>query len=67
MKLKLNPDKEIVAIARQQLKETGGYCPCVLEPFRDASTKCQCEEFRHQVAQGIEGECHCGLFIATKD
>ena len=54
MKIKLNPDKEIVAIARQQLKETGGYCPCVLEPFRDASTKCQCEEFRHQVEQGIE-------------
>ena len=54
MKIKLNPDKEIVAIARQQLKENGGYCPCVLEPFRDASTKCQCEEFRHQVEQGIE-------------
>ena len=67
MKIKLNPDKEIIAIARQQLKETGGYCPCVLEPFRDASTKCQCEEFRNQVEQGIEGECHCGLFIATKD
>ena len=67
MKIKLNPDKEIIAIARQQLKETGGYCPCVLEPFRDASTKCQCEEFRHQVEKGIEGECHCGLFIATKD
>ena len=67
MKIKLNPDKEIISIARQQLKETGGYCPCVLAPFRDASTKCQCEEFRHQVEQGIEGECHCGLFIATKD
>nr|DAZ84067.1 MAG TPA: ferredoxin-thioredoxin reductase [Caudoviricetes sp.] len=67
MKITLNPDKEIVAIARQQLKETGGYCPCVLEPFRNESAKCQCAEFRRQVAQGIEGECHCGLFIATKD
>lgn len=67
MKITLNPDKEIVAIARQQLKETGGYCPCVLEPFRNESAKCQCAEFRCQVAQGIEGECHCGLFIATKD
>ena len=67
MKITLNSDKEIVAIARQQLKETGGYCPCVLEPFRNESAKCQCAEFRRQVAQGIEGECHCGLFIATKD
>lgn len=67
MKITLNPDKEIVAIARQQLKETGGYCPCVLEPFRNESAKCQCAEFRRQVSQGIEGECHCGLFIATKD
>lgn len=67
MKIKLNPDKEIVAIARQQLKDTKGYCPCVLEPFRDEDTKCQCALFRQQIEQEIEGECYCGLFVTVKD
>jgi ferredoxin-thioredoxin reductase catalytic subunit len=67
MKIILNPDKEIVAIARQQLKETGGYCPCILEPFRDENTRCQCASFRQQIEQEIEGECYCGLFVAVKD
>ena len=67
MKIILNPDKEIVAIARQQLKETGGYCPCILEPFRDESTRCQCASVRQQIEQEIEGECYCGLFVAVKD
>ena len=67
MKIILNPDKEIVAIARQQLKETGGYCPCILEPFRDESTRCQCDSFRQQIEQEIECECYCGLFDAVKD
>lgn len=28
MKIKLNPDMEIVNTIREGLKKTGGYCPC---------------------------------------
>lgn len=28
MKIKLNPDQEIVNAIREDLKRTGGYCPC---------------------------------------
>jgi len=28
MKIKLNPDQEIVNTIREGLKRTGGYCPC---------------------------------------
>ena len=30
MKIKLNPDKEMVKTVREGLKRTGGYCPCML-------------------------------------
>ena len=30
MKIKLNPDQEIVNTIREGLKRTGGYCPCLL-------------------------------------
>ena len=38
MKIKLNPDQEIVNTIREGLKRTGGYCPCRLE--RTEATKC---------------------------
>ena len=28
MKIKLNPDQEIVNTIQEGLKRTGGYCPC---------------------------------------
>ena len=28
MKIKLNPDQEVVNTIREGLKRTGGYCPC---------------------------------------
>ncbi len=31
MKIKLNPDQEIVQTIREGLKRTGGYCPCRVE------------------------------------
>ena len=31
MKIKLNPDQEIVNTIREGLKRTGGYCPCRVE------------------------------------
>lgn len=44
MKIKLNPDQEIVSTIRKGLKRTGGYCPCRRE--RTEATKCMCQEFK---------------------
>lgn len=61
MKIKLNPDPEIVNTIREGLKRTGGYCPCRME--RTAATKCMCQEFQDQIADpGFEGFCHCMLY-----
>ena len=65
MKIKENPDKEIVAQIRQGLKMTGGYCPCRLE--RTAENKCMCREFRDQIENpDFEGFCHCLLYYKEK-
>ena len=48
MKIKLNPDQEIVSTIRKGLKRTGGYCPCRRE--RTEATKCMCQEFKNQIA-----------------
>lgn len=65
MKVILNPDKEHVAKMRAALKKNGGYCPCMFEKTKD--TECRCKEFRDQIEKGIEGMCHCGLWIAKKE
>ena len=44
MKIKLNPDQEIVNTIGEGLKRTGGYCPCRRE--RTEATKCMCQEFK---------------------
>ena len=59
LKIIKNPDNEIVEEIKARLKETNGYCPCVLPEAWSADTKCPCKNFREQT---IEGECHCGLF-----
>jgi ferredoxin-thioredoxin reductase catalytic subunit len=65
MKIKENPDKEIVAHLRQGLKMTGGYCPCRLE--RTPETKCMCVEFKQQIDDPeFEGFCHCMLYYKEK-
>ena len=57
MKIKLNPDQEIVNTIREGLKRTGGYCPCRRE--RTEATKCMCQEFKDQIADpNFEGYCH---------
>ena len=61
MAIRLSDDKELVEEIRQKLKENNGFCPCRIEKTDD--TKCMCKEFREQE----EGECHCGLYIKTKD
>ena len=40
MKVRLNPDEEVVKRVREGLKRTGGYCPCRLQRTED--NKCHC-------------------------
>ena len=59
MAIKLNTDEEQVKRVRKALKETGGYCPCVIPPYTE-DDKCMCKQFREQTSEGL---CHCGLYI----
>ncbi|MBQ8858985.1 MAG: ferredoxin thioredoxin reductase catalytic beta chain [Clostridia bacterium] len=64
-KFRLNEDKEMVALIRRGLEETGGYCPCRRERTED--NKCICREFREQIADpDFEGYCHCMLYYKPK-
>lgn len=61
MAITLNPDKKVVEMIREGLKQTGGYCPCRLE--RTEENKCMCQEFKDQIADPeFEGYCHCMLY-----
>lgn len=65
MKVVTNPDKDLVKEIRSKIKENNGHCACAIV-FND-DNKCICKEFREQIDGGIEGECHCGLYIVTND
>lgn len=66
MAVRLNEDKELVALIKQGLKEKGGYCPCRLE--RIPENKCMCEDFKAQIADPeFEGYCHCMLYFKSKE
>lgn len=62
MKIKFNPDKDVVKDIKKQVKENDGYCPCQL--VRTPDTKCMCKTFREQATPG---ECHCGLYIKVEE
>lgn len=65
MKIKLNPDQDLVNGLKHKMKQNGGYCPCRLR--RDDDTKCMCKEFREQIADPeFEGYCHCMLYYKEK-
>lgn len=57
MKIRSNPNRELVKEIREKLKENDGYCPCKI--VKNEDTKCICKEF---IEQGL-GPCHCGLYI----
>ncbi len=64
MKIKENPDKEIVKTVREGLRAKDGYCPCRLG--RDEDNKCMCKEFREQIKDpNFEGFCHCMLYYKS--
>ena len=65
IKVITNPDKDFVKEFREKLKENNGFCPCSL--FKNEDTKCMCKEFREQIANGIIGECHCGLYSVINE
>ena len=66
MKVRLNPDEEVVKRVRKGLKRTGGYCPCRLQRTED--NKCMCREFREQIRDpNFEGFCHCMLYYKEKE
>lgn len=65
IKIITNPDKGFVKEFREKLKENDGFCPCSL--IKNDDTKCMCKEFREQIANGVAGECHCGLHIAIEE
>ena len=66
MGIRLNEDKEVVAMIREGLKAKGGYCPCRLQRTED--NKCICKEFREQMADpNFEGYCHCRLYYKFKE
>lgn len=62
MKIKTIDDKQKAAEIQQAVKDNDGYCPCRLQ--HTPETKCMCQEFREQIAHGIPGNCHCGLYTA---
>lgn len=60
-KVRLNSDAEVVRYVREDLKASGGYCPC--RPQRTPDAKCVCKEFREQMEDpDFEGYCHCMLY-----
>ncbi len=65
MKIKLNPDNELVEAIKEGLKKKDSYCPCKLQKTED--NKCMCKEFRDQIANpDFEGFCHCMLYYKEK-
>lgn len=62
MKIKQYADAEYAEVVRAAIKLADGHCPCVLEEYRCADTKCMCKEFREAPIGTI---CTCGLYIKT--
>ena len=66
MKITLNPDEKIVAVVKEGLARTGGFCPCRRE--KKEEYKCMFQEFREQIKDpDFEGFCHCMLYYKSKD
>jgi len=65
MRIEINSDKDLVKEIRNKIKENDGHCACAI--IFDENNKCMCKEFREQIANGISGECHCGLYVAVEE
>ena len=65
MRIEINSDKDLVEEIRNKIKENDGHCACAI--VFDEDNKCMCKDFREQIANGISGECHCGLYVAIEN
>lgn len=63
MRIEINSDRDLVEEIRNKIKENNGHCACAI--LFNEDNKCMCKEFREQIAKGIDGECHCGLYVLT--
>lgn len=61
MKKHLNPDKEIVNVILEGLKNNQSYCPCIYNSLNKPEYKCPCQSFRENTPVGEA--CYCGLYI----
>ena len=65
MRVRVNPDKELVAEIRAAIKDRNGHCCC--ESIPTPENKCMCEEFKAQINDpDYEGYCHCLLYYKEK-
>lgn len=53
---------EVNPSIRENVKASGGYCPCAI--WQNPDTKCMCREFREQ---SEPGPCRCGRFEKVMD
>lgn len=65
MRIEINSDKDLVKEIRSKIKENNGHCACAI--IFDEDNKCMCKEFREQIANGVVGECHCGLYVVVEN
>ena len=63
IKITTNPDKQLVAEIRAQLKANDNHCPCSTR--KDDTTLCMCKAFREQIEKGEDAWCHCQLYHIT--
>jgi ferredoxin-thioredoxin reductase catalytic subunit len=59
MSLILNPNLEERKRIGMEVKNNGGYCPCLL--IKNEDTKCPCKDKRENK------KCICGLFIEESE
>lgn len=73
MTIKVSKDEKLVKEIRNKLKENKDkygkqYCPCVLPTLYTSENNedyvCMCKDF---LLDTEEGECHCGLYVKTKE
>ena len=61
MKIKLNPDQEIVNTIREGLKRTGGYCPCRRERTEEPNVCAKSLRIKLQIRSSRDSATVCSI------
>ena len=61
MKIKLNPDQEIVNTIREGLKRTGGYCPCRMEHTESTNVCARSLRIKLQIRASRDSATVCSI------